>query len=120
MEFSLIFPIRMIPQDVLKIESLAEKIPGWVPVEYPGGRYKGQDESVTVAAGLCGIAASKDLPDDIVYNITKALYDFRQEIADGYPCYTYMVENDKNLLKGIPIPLHPGAERFWREKGLIK
>lgn len=110
----------MIPQDVLKIESLAEKIPGWVPVEYPGGRYKGQDESVTVAAGLCGIAASKDLPDDIVYNITKALYDFRQEIADGYPCYTYMVENDKNLLKGIPIPLHPGAERFWREKGLIK
>jgi len=56
--------------------------------------------------------------DDVVYRMTKLLFDHLDLLAQTHP-----VAKDIHVAKapfGLPIPLHPGAERYYREIGLVK
>jgi hypothetical protein len=120
LELSMTLPVRLIGQDPQKINDLGKKHPGYIPLEFPPDRYKGQDQAVTVAGGLSGMAAHVNFPDDVVYGVAKCLYTHRKEIEAAPPAYGFRFEKDQEFVKGIPIPLHPGAERFWAEKGVVK
>jgi TRAP transporter TAXI family solute receptor len=84
----------------------------------PKGTYQGQETDVRTATLLNYIVARADLPTDLVYEITSAIFDSTRELAAAHPA-----ANDIKLehaLDGMPIPLHPGAEKYFKEKGLIK
>jgi TRAP transporter TAXI family solute receptor len=59
-----------------------------------------------------------DLKDDEVYAMTKAMYDRLPELASAHSAGKEI--SLQNALQGMPIPLHPGAERFFKEKGVAK
>src|SRR3546814_15739996 len=62
---------------------------------------------------------SAEVPDDLVYAITKALWHptTRQLLDEGHPKGSQIVL--EKALDGLGIPLHPGAERYYREVGLL-
>ncbi|TFL17171.1 TAXI family TRAP transporter solute-binding subunit [Jannaschia formosa] len=86
----------------------------------PGGTYDGVEEDVeTISVGAQWIT-SADQPEELIYEITKALWnDNTRKLLDGGHAKGAQITAD-TALDGIGIPLHPGAERFYREAGLIE
>ena len=99
---------------------LFENYPYFEEVVIPANTYSGQDKDVRTFQDAALWVANKDVPADVVYNLLKAIYS-----DDGLK---YMIEVHKSAVemtvahgvKGIVTPLHPGAEKFWREKGILK
>jgi hypothetical protein len=83
----------------------------------PKGTYKGQDAEVAMAGGGNSMFVRSDLSDDLVYRITKILMDNLDELAKVHP----EARNIKlDAAPNTPVPLHPGAARYYKEKGLLK
>jgi uncharacterized protein len=85
----------------------------------PDGTYKDVRGVDTIAVGAQWTTTSKQ-PDDLVYEITKALWsDKTRAMLDAGHAKGKEVRKE-TALQGISIPLHPGAEKFYKEAGLLK
>ena len=85
----------------------------------PDGTYKDVKGVDTIAVGAQWTTTSKQ-PDDLVYEITKALWsDKTRALMDAGHAKGKEIRRETALL-GISIPLHPGAEKFYKEAGLLK
>ncbi|MEM7709929.1 MAG: TAXI family TRAP transporter solute-binding subunit [Pseudomonadota bacterium] len=86
----------------------------------PGGTYEGvADDVTTISVGAQWITAESQ-PEELVYEITKALWNENtRKLLDGGHAKGAQITPD-TALDGIGIPLHPGAERFYREAGLLE
>ncbi|MBC7087906.1 MAG: TAXI family TRAP transporter solute-binding subunit [Tissierellales bacterium] len=108
--------IVVVSLDSGKIASLQSKYPFYTEVVIPKDSYKNQTEDVIAAAVMAMLIVPEDLDEDLVYNMTKSIFENRQVIID-----THDRGNDIKLetaLEGMPIDLHPGAERYYVEQGL--
>lgn len=117
-ELSATLDIKFVPMSDKLMSSYVAKNQGWSKGGIPAGSYDNDAEIPTVVTFM-GLASHTAVPDDIVYNVTKAVFEQKQKLADGYPAYRGLGPkvfiNDS--LNGLPM--HPGAEKFWKEKGLM-
>ena len=88
----------------------------WTPYTIPAGTYPGQDQDVQTIAQPNFLATSADLPDDHVYEITKAMYENLPFLQAIHPATKAM--SIEAAIAGLPLPLHPGAQRYYEEIGL--
>ena len=65
-----------------------------------------------------GLASHKDVPDDIVYTFLKALDDYREDIVAGSKAFKGF--NPETAWQGTGYDLHPGAIKYYKEKGYMK
>lgn len=84
----------------------------------PKDTYKGQDTDVRTVKLLNYIVARADLQAGVVYDMTKAIFDSTGELVAAHPAAAAIKLG--GALDGNPVPLHPGAEKFFKEKGLIQ
>ncbi|GIX28243.1 TAXI family TRAP transporter solute-binding subunit [Pelomicrobium sp. G1] len=92
--------------------------PAYQPAVIPAGTYEGQTQDVPTAAIANYLVTHEGVPADLVYKMTKAMFEnLDQMVAAHAAAKAIKLEN---ALRGMPVPLHPGAERFYKEKGLIK
>jgi TRAP transporter TAXI family solute receptor len=90
----------------------------YVPAIIPAGTYNGQDEDVPTAAIGNILVSHEDVSEETAYEMTRLLFENldRMQAAHG-------AANDIDIeaaIDGLPIPLHPGAERYYREQGIIE
>ena len=112
-------PIKLVPIDGAGAQALTEKYGFFSSSDIPAGTYKGVDGITTVAVGAQWLT-SADEPEELIYEITKALWnDKTRKLLDVGHAKGKVITLE-SALDGIGIPLHPGAERFYREAGLIK
>ena len=90
----------------------------FVANEIPAGTYEGQKEAVPTAAIINFLVTRSDLDDDTVYTITKTFYTHLDQLVAAHAAAKKI--KLENAIKHMPLPLHPGAERYYREVGLIK
>lgn len=64
------------------------------------------------------VVVNKDLSEDLVYRITKAMFENIDTVRNSHPSVKEL--DLKSAVKGMPIPWHPGAQKYFREKGLMK
>lgn len=110
--------IVVVPITPAKISQLIEQYPFYTEALIPKGTYRGQENDVTTAAVMAMLVVPEDLDEDLAYNLTKVLFEERQIIVD-----THDRGNDIQLetaLKGMPIEVHPGSQRYYDEKGIKK
>jgi len=95
-------------------------VPYYYDAAIKAGTYEGQTEDVnTVGVGAQWVV-SADVPEDLVYEITKALWnDSSRALFDTGHAKGKDIQLS-TALKAVNTPLHPGAEKFYKEKGLIK
>src|SRR3990170_3578565 len=86
-------------------------------VKVPANTYKDQSEATTVAV-MAMMVARSDLPEDLVYKFTKAIFDDLKQFHAAHSAAQSLTL--ETALSGNPIPLHPGAARFYKEKGILK
>jgi TRAP transporter TAXI family solute receptor len=92
--------------------------PPFVSVIIPANTYTGQDKDVPTAAVVNYLVTSSAVSDDLAYQMTKLVYESLPELANAHAAGKEIkLEAAAN---GSPVPLHPGAIRYYREKGLIK
>jgi uncharacterized protein len=106
--------ITIVPIAQDKIDELVSQFPYYAADTIPAGTY-GLESDVTTVAVLAMLAVSDKLSDDDVYEITKAIYENTGKITHKKG---ELISIDK-ALNGIGIDLHPGAEKYYKEKGLL-
>lgn len=110
--------IVLIPISEEKINDLVAKIPYYGATVIPAGMYKGIEEPVSALATPALWVCDAKLSPILVYKMTKALWEHRDVLEK-----VHAKGKDVTLetaLDGIGIPLHPGAELYYKEVGLIK
>lgn len=80
----------------------------------PAGVYKGIDEEVKTISLLVGVYTSADLPDDVVYKITKAFWENREVWEQAHPAMKFINMEEVNQLR---TKIHPGALKYYQEIG---
>lgn len=103
-----------VPADVIaKIGNAA-----YQPAVIPANTYTGQTEDVPTAAIPNFLVTHSGVSDDVAYRMAKAMFDNLDTLYAAHNAAKSIKR--ENAIKGMPVPLHPGAERYYREVGLIK
>lgn len=84
----------------------------------PANTYTGQTEAVSTAAIKNFLVTHTGVPNDVVYAMTKATFDSLDTLVAAHSAAKGIVRDE--AIKSLPVPLHPGAERYYREVGLLK
>jgi TRAP transporter TAXI family solute receptor len=100
-------------------KQVVDKIgPPFTAVKIPANTYTGQEKDVPTAAVTNYLVTSTAVSDDLAYQMTKLIYESLPELANSHVAgKDIKLETAAN---GSPIPLHPGAIRYYKEKGLLK
>jgi uncharacterized protein len=110
--------IRILPVSADILGKLTTKFPFLAGVKIPANSYKGQTEEVPTVAVNAVLIAGSQLKDDMVYNLTKALFENQAELASAHAKGKEL--NIQYAVKGVSIAFHPGAVKYYKEKGLMK
>ena len=105
-----------IPADITA--KLTQKYPFLAAAKVPANTYKGQTAEVSTVAVNAVLIAGSSLSETMVYNLTKALFENQAELASAHAKGKEL--NLEYAVKGVSIPFHPGAVKFYKEKGLMK
>ena len=92
--------------------------PAYQPAVIPANTYEGQTADVATAAIPNFLVTQADVSNDLAYQMTKALYDNLDTLYAAHNAAKAIKR--ENAVKGMPVPLHPGAERYYKEVGVIK
>lgn len=92
--------------------------PAYQPAVIPAGTYQGQTEDVQTVSIQNFLVTHEGVADDTVYQMTKALFDGLDQLAAAHVAAREIRRDD--AIKSLPVPLHPGAARYYREVGLLK
>ena len=129
-------PITILSLDDALIQKVTQAYPFYAKVIIPVNTYADQVEPVNTVAVMAQWVCDADVDEELIYTLTKALWEPGFHVLrkkDGQPepapagaeimAQAHAKGKDVTLetaLDGMAIPLHPGAERYYREKGLIK
>jgi len=111
-------PIALIPINGKRTARLLKRYPFLSRGVIPAGAYRNEEPIATLTVGA-QFVVSADVPADLVHAITRALWhkNTRALLDDGHPEGRNI--RLRSALTGIGIPLHPGAERYYREAGVL-
>ena len=110
--------IRILSLEPDMIAKLKQTMPWYYEITIPKGTYIGQTEDVHTVAVANLLICREDLSNDLVYNMTKTLHDNQKDLVAAHSAAKDMKLQD--ALKGMTVPLHPGAEKYYKEKGIVK
>lgn len=110
-------PITLLKMDDVVLDKIVEELPFYTKRIVKAGTYKGLKEDVATVSVVHMIIVSESLPEDLVYNITKAIFENTDIIGAIHPVVKKEL-NIKNATKGLTVTLHPGAEKYYKEKGV--
>lgn len=111
-------PVSLVSLSDAAIESLIGKYPFFVEYIIPANTYNGQTSDVKTVAVLATLATNAEASEDVIYNITKALFENQPELATAHAKGGELKLEE--AVDGISIPLHPGAEKYYKEAGVLK
>ncbi len=111
--------IKLVPIDGAGAKKLTDKYGFFSQSSIPSGTYENVKETSTVAVGAQWFTSAKE-DAELIYKITKALWNKESRILMDVGHAKGKTITPDTALSGVGVPLHPGAERFYREAGLLK
>jgi TRAP transporter TAXI family solute receptor len=104
---------------ILGIDKLLEKYPYYAKAMIPVKFYPGavNDADVPTFGVKATFVTSAKVPDNIVYAITKEVFDNFEDFKKLHPAYSVLTK--KGMLEGLSAPIHPGAMKYYKEAGLM-
>ncbi|MEM7407096.1 MAG: TAXI family TRAP transporter solute-binding subunit [Pseudomonadota bacterium] len=104
--------------DAAKHKKILNDNPGFVPGVMPKGVYKSLDRDLNTLGITVNMVVNKDLPDDLVYKMCKSLWANHAKFVEVKSVWKRVKQED--ALKGVAIPVHPGAQKCYDELGVKK
>jgi TRAP transporter TAXI family solute receptor len=100
------------------IKTLVDENPYYSNATIPGGMYAGTDEDVETFGVRATFVTSADVPDDVVYETVKAVFDNFDRFKGLHPAFENLTPEEM-VTEGLSAPLHPGAEKYYQEQGWL-
>lgn len=109
-------PIVIVPIPADVVSKVGNAV--YISESIPAGTYDGQTQDVPTAAVVNFLVTHSGVDDELVYQMTKSMYENLGVLAAAHA--TAQDIKREEATKGMPIPLHPGAEKYFREVGVLK
>ena len=106
---------------ITDIEPLVKKFPYYSLTNIDMAQYPeatNANEKVTTVGMLATFVTSAKVPDDVVYAITKEVFENLDEFKKLHPALEGLTR--ETMLEGLTAPIHPGALKYYKEAGLMK
>ncbi len=97
-------------------EGLVEKFPYYAFSTIPKGTYKTSTADVTTFGVKATFVTSADVSDDLVYEVVRAVFENLDDFRKLHPAFANL-KPEEMIQDGLTAPLHPGAEKFYKEQG---
>ena len=109
-----------IPVNIVSVPpgAVAKLGPPYVSATIPAGTYNGQTSDVPTMAIVNFLVTHDGVPEETVYQMTKQLFENLDQMVAAHKAASAI--KLEQATAGMPVPLHPGAARYYKEKGLIK
>jgi len=99
-----------------QLNTIRKNYPIWTREIIPAGTYPGQKTDIKTIAQPNLLVVREDVPEEVVYLVTKTIYENLPFLHNIHKATKAM--SLKEAIKGLPVPLHPGALKYYREQGL--
>lgn len=110
---------RLVGMEPALIKKLQAEYPWYSEFTIPAGTYDGQTAPVRTTAIKMLLLTDASMPDDLVYSLAKTLWENLGELGQAHSVMK-TVTPDMAVKDLSGIPLHPGAEKYYREAGILK
>jgi TRAP transporter TAXI family solute receptor len=109
--------VRFIP--ITQVDTLLAKYPYYAKASIPAAQYPGAEnrEDVPTFGVKATFVTSAKVPEDVVYAVVKEVFDNFETFTKLHPAYEGLTK--QNMLEGNSAPYHPGAEKYFKEAGLM-
>ncbi|MFO7646311.1 MAG: TAXI family TRAP transporter solute-binding subunit [Desulfosarcina sp.] len=107
--------IVMVPLDHPEIKKLADEKPYYVFTKIPAGTYRGVDYDVPTYAVTATVISHENVPDEVVYDMVKTVFERLNDLKGSHAAFRNL--DPKLMLQGLSAPFHPGAIKYYKEKG---
>lgn len=101
-----------------EIDKLVEENPYYSKATIPGGLYSGNPDPTETFGVRAVFVTSADVPEDVVYNVVKSVFDNFDRFKGLHPAFANLEPQDM-ISQGLSAPLHPGAEKYYKEQGWL-
>jgi len=101
------------------VDKLVKDKPYYATATIPGGMYPNNPQPTVTYGVQATVVSSAKVPADVIYAVTKAVFDNLDEFKKLHPALAHLKPEDM-IKNGLSAPLHDGAARYYREKGWIK
>jgi hypothetical protein len=109
---------RLIPVTGPEVDQLVAQNPYYAKAIIPGGIYHGTDQDVATFGVKATLVTRADVPEDVVYEVTKAVFAHFEEFKKLHPAFANL-EKEEIIAQALSAPLHPGAAKYYKEAGLM-
>jgi TRAP transporter TAXI family solute receptor len=109
---------RLIPVSGPEVDQLVESNPYYSKATIPGGMYRGTDKDVETFGVKATFVSSAAVPDEVVYAVTRAVFENFDDFKKLHPAFANLQKEDM-VTEALSAPLHPGAEKYYKEAGLM-
>ncbi len=110
-------PVRVLSLEDDRMEAFLKKYgAGFTRVTIPAGAYRGQKEPAVTLGTVGYFAAPASLDEDVAYQIVKTLWSNLDDLKRSHVSVGFVTR--ETVARGMAIPLHPGALKFYREQGI--
>ncbi|MEO8124644.1 MAG: TAXI family TRAP transporter solute-binding subunit [Burkholderiales bacterium] len=107
---------KLVPLTGPAVDKLVKQYPFYAKVNIPGGLYAGHPDPTPTYGVLATFVTSSKVSDDVVYQLVKAVFDNFDDFKKLHPAFAHL--DPKQMIKdGLSAPLHPGAVKYYKEKG---
>lgn len=112
--------VHFVPIEGQCIDNLIAKWPYYAKANIPLKFYEGASNKTDVPtfAVKATFCTSAKVPDDVVYAITKEIFDNLEDFKKLHPAYEVLTK--QNMLEALSAPIHPGALKYYKEAGMMK
>lgn len=117
-DLAMSFGIKVIDVGQDAVDKLIESKPWYHTVIIPAGTYEGVDQDITTFAQYTVLCARADVPEETVYNLVKTMMENAEELEAVHKNAAGTCP--ERGVEGALIPFHPGAERYYKEVGVLK
>ena len=100
------------------MQQILKAAPAYAAVTVPGGTYNGTNEDVNCLGCTTILFTNSEMPESVVYEMTKVMFENYDDLCIVNKSLKNMTP--EFVVKNIGIPLHPGAEKYFKEVGAIK
>jgi uncharacterized protein len=108
----------LIPVTGPEVDQLVAQNPYYAKAVIPGGMYSGTDSDVETFGVKATFVSSTAVPDDVVYQVTKAVFENFEDFKQLHPAFASLQQEDM-INQALSAPLHPGAEKYYQEAGMM-
>ncbi|MDZ5700043.1 TAXI family TRAP transporter solute-binding subunit [Chelativorans sp. M5D2P16] len=108
----------IVPVEGEAVDALVENNPYYFQATIPGGMYRGNDDDVNTFGVGATFVTSADVSDDVVYTVVKSIFDNFDDFRGLHPALENLTP-EQMVSQGNSAPMHPGAERYYKEQGWL-